>query len=318
MACYHPLAGVRVGQNESGKVKYNITSMSDFALDDFAKQDVVQIPCGKCLGCRLDYARRWQNRLLMELMCHDSAWFCTMTYDDSSVPKLVIEDESGSLVSLDNLCKKDVQDFIKRLRDHFPDDHIRYYITGEYGDQTYRSHYHGIIFGLHLRDVQAKVGIKSVNNEQVYYSEEFEKIWSHGMCELGTVTPESTSYVARYVTKKLRNGDKEELYSKGLEKEFAVMSRKPAIGRIYFDQYPNMFDNGNAFLSLPKASVKIYPDRYFKNLINNENLKIKDYVISKLNRESKLLLTDLNYLDYLKTEEKLIDKKTQILNRSKI
>lgn len=318
MACYRPLAGVRIGQTVKGKPKYNIVSMTDHALDDFPKEDVIQIPCGKCLGCRMDYARHWQHRLLMEKQCHDSAWFCTMTYDEDHVPKLILEDESGSLVALDNLCKKDVQDFIKRLRDHFPEDHLRYFCVGEYGGQTGRSHYHMIIFGLHLTDVKEKIGIKSVNGEQVYHSEEFEKIWSKGICELGTVTPESCSYVARYVTKKLRDGAKEELYALGLEKEFALMSRKPAIGRIYFDMYPDMFKDGKVFLSLKNGSQVIMPDRYFKALIDNQEKKAERYVATKVNRQSRLLLTDLNYLDQLKTEEKNLKTKTSIFTRNKI
>lgn len=318
MSCYHPFAGVRIGYHESGKPKYNIVSLTDRCLDDFPREDVIQIPCGKCLGCRLDYAHDWQGRLLMELMCHDSAWFVTMTYNDDSVPKLVLEDDSGSLVALDNLCKKDVQNFIKRLRDHFPDDHIRYYITGEYGETTFRSHYHGIIFGLHLRDVEPIIGVKSINNEQKYRSDEFEKIWSLGTCELGTVTPESTSYVARYVTKKLKDGDKEELYTKGLEKEFALMSRKPAIGRLFFDMHPDMFKYGCYDMSTSKSAVKIFPSRYFKNLFDTLDTKSNRYVKGKKIRESKLLLTDLNYLDLLDSEENDKISKTKILTRDSI
>ena len=50
-------------------------------------------------------------------------------------------------------CKKDVQNFIKRVRfwiDNLniidDDKKIRYFIASEYGPQTYRPHYHGILF----------------------------------------------------------------------------------------------------------------------------------------------------------------------------
>ena len=51
------------------------------------------------------------------------------------------------------VCKKDIQNFLKRLRKKIDklnisdnDKKIRYYIASEYGPITKRPHYHGIIF----------------------------------------------------------------------------------------------------------------------------------------------------------------------------
>lgn len=318
MPCYHPMAGVRDGFTESGKPKYRIVAMSDHCLEDFPKQDVIQIPCGKCLGCRLQYAQDWQGRLLMELQCHDIAWFVTMMYDDEHVRTVIYEDDAGSQVRLETLCKKDVQDFMKRLRYHFPKDKLRFYFTGEYGDQTFRPHIHGIIYGLHLDDVEQIPGVYSVNHEPKFLSTVFDAIWGHGSCELGTVTPESTSYVARYVMKKVKKGWKTEKEALGLEPEFGLMSRKPAIGRPYFDQNPHMFDYVSCHLPTAKGSVNIFPTRYFRDLIDSPETKAQRYVSGKIKRETKLSMTDLNYLDQLKTEEKTKENQIAILKNREI
>ena len=51
------------------------------------------------------------------------------------------------------VCKKDIQDFLKRLRkkitefiDNEKDRKIRYFIASEYGPTTLRPHYHGVLF----------------------------------------------------------------------------------------------------------------------------------------------------------------------------
>lgn len=71
--------------------------------------------------------------------------------DDTELPP--IQGEDGSL-QYGVCCKRDVQNFMKRLRKLIDNDNninengkkIRYYISSEYGPQTYRPHYHGILF----------------------------------------------------------------------------------------------------------------------------------------------------------------------------
>lgn len=317
MPCFHPLAGVRIGYHESGKPKYNIVSMTDKCLDDFPPEDVIQIPCGKCLGCRLQYGQDWQGRLLMEQQCHDSSLFVTLTYDEEHVHYVIVEDDAGSFIKLETLWKKDIQDFMKRLRYHFKEDKIKYFICGEYGDQTHRCHAHGIIFGLHLDDLEEIKGAKGVNGEQKYFSPVFNAIWGNGQTEIGTVTPASCSYVSRYVTKKVRDGVDERLSELGLQPEFALMSRNPAIGRNYFDAHPRMFDHISYNLPTEKGPVKIYPTRYFRQLVDDDQSKIMRKVAGRKKRASSLIATDVGYLDHLAAQESIKKAQTKIiLNRS--
>ena len=64
----------------------------------------LQVPCGKCLACRIKNRKEWQIRMLHELNYHDDAVFLTLTYSDEYLP------DNNTLV------KRDLQLFIKRLR----------------------------------------------------------------------------------------------------------------------------------------------------------------------------------------------------------
>lgn len=90
MSCYHPYIAVPNGTWPSGKVKYSLRK-SDFSPDILIElrenEGAILVPCGNCIGCRLDYSKQWANRLMMELQYHDSAYFVTLTYDDDHIPK---------------------------------------------------------------------------------------------------------------------------------------------------------------------------------------------------------------------------------------
>lgn len=108
MTCFHPLRGAYTnGITASGKkqvkvfptastgnkyvyqnrAKPTVFECSDHAFDvgTWKKLDTFLIPCGQCVGCRLDYSRRWATRLMLELECHTSAFFLTLTYDDDHI-----------------------------------------------------------------------------------------------------------------------------------------------------------------------------------------------------------------------------------------
>ena len=156
----------------------------------------VPFPCGQCLPCRINKRRIWTARMVLESYCHPYSVFVTLTYDDDHLP----DDRQ--------LSKRDAQLFLKRLRKAVEPLRIRYYLCGEYGPQTHRPHYHAIIFGLSPAHGQI------INN-----------CWCKGFCVVGDDCNDLTiQYVAGYVTKKITKKDD------GNCPEFALMSRKPAIG----------------------------------------------------------------------------------------
>ena len=91
--------------------------------------------CGQCLPCRVSKSRLWAHRILLESYLYNNNTFVTLTYseDDKTVKKI------NNLLSLDS---EHTKNFLKRLRSKFPKNKIRYYLVGEYGEQTQRPHYH--------------------------------------------------------------------------------------------------------------------------------------------------------------------------------
>ena len=131
------------------------------------------VPCGKCVNCKLNYAKMWSIRIMHELKDWQCASFVTLTYDDKHLPK----DNS--------LDKRDLQLFFKRLRENLKGHKIKYFACGEYGEQYGRPHYHIIIFGI----------------DKEKHTSYVEKSWSLGFVMLGSVTVDSANYVARYTVR---------------------------------------------------------------------------------------------------------------------
>lgn len=225
MACFQPLEGYRSRDvNPSGKrsIVFDIgRGFSDLP---------VTLPCGRCIGCRLERSRQWAIRCVHEASLHEQNCFITLTYDDVHLPY------GGSLVL------KHFQDFMKRLRFHHGSG-IRFFHCGEYGEKHQRPHYHAIIFNFDFPDKvlhQEKKGFK------YYTSEILSDLWGFGFVIIGDVTFESSAYVARYILKKV-NGEKADAhYTKmigeygecvDLKPEYTTMSRRPGIAAGWFDKF---------------------------------------------------------------------------------
>lgn len=191
----------------------------------------MEIPCGGCIGCRLDRAAEWQTRLYHESMQHNLKAFITCTYAPEHLP------ENGTLV------KKHFQDFLKRLRNTVRPIKIRFFACGEYGEKLTRPHYHAIIFGYDFTD---KKHYKTHRGNKLYTSETLTKLWGMGHCITGAVTPDSCGYVSRYIMKKVRGQKAETHYHVGVNTqtgemisvlpEYIHMSLKPGIGASYYEQ----------------------------------------------------------------------------------
>ena len=256
MTCYHPLLAYR---NE-GKIVFN----KPFA---FAKG--FNLPCGQCIGCRLKYSQEWAVRIMHENQMHEESCFITLTMNNEYL------ESRDNPYSLD---KTEFQRFMKRMRKRYGKK-IRYFHCGEYGEKNSRPHYHAIIFGMDFKDKE----LFQVRDEiRLYVSEELTELWPYGFSTIGEVTMESAAYVARYVTKKIKGKDAQEHYirwdpSTGegtpIEPEYATMSRKPGIGKTWFDKYKNDV-YPHDYVVIKKH--KIRPPRFYDNqLEENELEKIK-------------------------------------------
>lgn len=369
MSCNHPLKAWPVGLTSAGKVQYKITSFSVNHLEkrngfwypasgefispynDGVRTEFVQIPCGKCIGCRLDYSKQWANRLMLEAQYHDDAYFVTLTYDDDHVPLSWYDDpQTGEALQAMTLCKRDFQLFMKRLRkwqdgrvdklaDSFTGSSIRFFASGEYGSKTFRPHYHAIIFGLHLDDL---VFWKYNELGQAYYtSESLESIWSVrnlrgvlspsmdvksriGMVVVAKVTYETCAYTARYTAKKNNTQSDEFFECFNIEKPFTLMSRRPGIGRQYYEDHPDMFDYTTLNIPTADGGKKVAIPKYFNNLFDvdqpERSAELKEIRKRMAIAKSEMVLdeTDLDYESYLQVVENGLINRTKILERSAI
>jgi len=180
--------------------------------------------CGQCIPCRINRRRMWTHRIMLEATQHGVNSFWTLTYDDE---KLTFTDGG-----LPTLVRKDLTDFIKRLREDYRPLLLRYFNVGEYGSQTERPHYHLALFNFPPCAFGSTRQKRSGNCCPI--CDRVRRIWGHGIIHSGKLETASAAYVAGYVTKKLTS--KEDPRLKGRAPEFASMSLRPGIGAGFMDE----------------------------------------------------------------------------------
>lgn len=327
MSCYHPLIGIPTGElTENGKKKLFIRQSkdsADFELELKKNEGAVLLPCGKCIGCRLDYSRSWADRMMLELETEKKGVFLTLTYDNEHIT-WINDNITGDLVG--TLNKRDCQLFMKRLRKEFDGIRIRFFLAGEYGPSTLRPHYHCILFGICLADIGDCTPFGQNELGQKYYiSQRIAGIWNNGNVLLSDVSWKTCAYVARYVVKKINGSLADIVYgTSGKEKEFSLMSRKPGIGRMYLDEHPGCLDLQNINISTPEGGLKIsIPKYYIKQLELTDPEKF-----AKLKEDRKRFASDhmmielgkttLSMVDYLEVKEMNKVAQLSALKRNKV
>lgn len=239
------------------------------------------VPCGRCMPCRINRARDWTTRILHEFSEMGSeGTFVTLTY---------AEETPGM-----TLVKKDLQNFFKRLRKEIEPKKIKYFACGEYGDKTFRPHYHAIILG--LRPYQKNI---------------VEKAWtlhgqSLGFTICGEVNPQSINYVTGYIMKKLsgplgleKYGDKAppfQIQSQGMGLSWANKNYK------YLQENGNITIKGNP-VGVPK---------YYSRKLDLDTAHLEKY-IEEANKATREEYQDkhvrpLDEADYVRAKRKQIGK----------
>lgn len=308
------------------------------AYADRAVYDFIEIPCGKCIGCRLEYSRQWANRCMLEAEYHKSNYFVTLTYDDLHVPTGYYADpDTGEAKEAMTLRKRDLQLFMKRLRKNTGQD-LRFYAAGEYGTQTFRPHYHLIIFGLELPDDDLTLWKRSKLNYPYYNSQIVQRAWSVkvppsdlvpkgsyaplGYAVVAPVSWETCAYTARYTAKKNGTQDADAFLSMSMEPPFTDMSRRPGIGRQYYEDHPDLFEHEFINISTEKGGRKFRPPKYYSNLYDvdypEESARLKEIrkEMAKNLKDAKMAQTNLSYIDYLEqVEEPNLINRTKSLER---
>ena len=227
-----------------------------FRLAEGYREPHAAVPCGQCLGCRLDWAADWALRCEKEAKCWPHNSFVTLTYTDDELP---IGATTRSTVS-----KREFQLFMKRLRKELDDQVIRFFASGEYGEKNDRAHYHALLFNCHFPD---RVRWRESRGHTLYRSPTLERLWPFGFSTIGEVNFQTANYVARYVVKKLRGSLAQQQYA-DREPPFVLMSRNPGIGAEWFSRHStDVFPEGSIIYG---ENRKRRAPRYFDKLHSRE------------------------------------------------
>lgn len=275
MQCIRPL---KANLNNEGSITFQKTQAMK-GLESF------QIPCRKCLPCRLNNGREKAIRAWHESQMHDRNIFLTLTYKDDHL-------ESSRLIY------EHVQSFMSKLRSWLdynePGTKIDRMVTGEYGEKNKRPHWHLIIFNWSPPD--GKLKKETDRGDNLYTSKIIQDLWQKGSHDYGAVTIDSASYVGRYAAKKLTHG-------RDQDHNFHPIHKTPShrgMGRLWIEKYyKQTFENG--FVVLPNGELSKIP-RYYLDWAKKHHPKIYEYYVTNIQPkiiQSAILQKEREDFEYL-------------------
>lgn len=251
---------------------------------------VMPCGCGQCVPCRTKRKKLWVSRIMLESLKHGDSSFITLTYSDDKLPGDFVH--RGEFFKA-GLYPKDLQDWLKRLRFMISPRKLRYYAVGEYGDESWRPHYHAVVFGL------SPLEVNTVRTS-----------WGLGHVVVGNLTIQSAAYVAGYVTKKMgkKIGD---AALDGKYPEFQRMSLCPGIGALAMEDVAKVMSSeyaqadlaikGDVPESLTMGGKSLPLGRYLRQVLR-KNLGRSSETPEKC-LEKYALTMRVMFEDFIKTTE---------------
>ena len=212
MPCYHPMQGYR-SRADGKTIVFNPThGWVDRPLT---------IPCGQCVGCRLERSRQWAVRCVHEASLHEDNCFITLTYNNESLP------EDGSL------NKKHFQDFMKRLRKKYKNKKI-----GSFG--------HSTIFSFHMAKVVSGIEGGCILTDNSKIASKLRSIRSHG---------DVSQYNSKFFGLNFRISDiHSSVVIEQLKKLDMFLEHRQNLAKLYKDELSNLV----SFQSIP-SFVTLHP-----------------------------------------------------------
>jgi len=228
--------------------------------------ELLELQCGKCPKCKIRRVNQWVFRIQKEQENSISSKFVTLTYAPKYLPK--------TSRGLGSLCRNDVQNFIKRLREYEKADGntkiIKYFLAGEYGDETHRPHYHIILLNV-------------TNNKNL------GKAWSKkgkqiGKIDVGTLTQQSIAYTIKYIDKECGIGYHR---TDQRERQFQLISK--GLGQSYITPQQIIYHRSNPLKNYVQSRLGFktgMPRYYAKQIWSDEGLakQRRDKIIPHLEK----------------------------------
>lgn len=243
------------------------------------------VPCNYCIGCKIDRKLQWTTRSVHEAQMHEENSFVTLTYDDEHLPPGF------------TLVKKDMSDFIKRLRrriDYYSPGHrIKFRGCGEYGDNTYRPHFHILIHGFTPPDLEP---YQNVEDYWTYTSDLLDEIWGNGFTVTADVNKSTAAYVNGYLDKKFMYQDYEETHKivdprdgKTYIREPEYVTTSTGYGKTWFQEFKtDCYPTDSVVIDGRQVKPPAYYDRLFK--IDDEESLEKIKAKRKQKRDERIKL----------------------------
>lgn len=341
MTCYHPKIRVEF-QNQfiTAKDGHRYKKAQIMSTDDYEKFKLIndelvniqRIPCGNCIGCRLEYSKQWATRCELESRSWENNWFITLTYDNEhlEIPEEIFSKNTGEIYKNNGtwtgcLKPEHLTKFFKDLREfyrtHYNHTNIRFFACGEYGENFQRPHYHAIIFNLPITPDKLKLHTINENYQAIYECQELEKIWGKGFVSLGEVTFSSCAYVARYITKKQKGVEAyEEYLKKGQIPEFVRMSRKPGIGTEYYNLNKDKIYTDDSILqhTCKNTVLQVKPPRFYDKKLKETDPELMEQISQERRRAGENAETNKHSRTTKRINEQMkIDERSQLL-KSKV
>lgn len=274
------------------------------------KNGRLSIPCGKCIVCKAKRRGDWSFRLYQEYKKAKTAFFVTLTYANENLPEYV-NMTTGEI--LPSLHKPHIQLFIKRLRKYQEEyikkelklktlkearklaPQIRYYACGEYGEITKRPHYHLILFNLDLN-----------------LKDKILDIWKLGHVHIGTCNAKTIAYTTKYINKETSN------QQSWVTPQFAIMSKRPAIGHQYLKENSMFHKSGDKNYVLDDNKRKQRLPKFYKDKIFNQpfkKIKIGQEAIKNADAAYKREIVRVNKLG-MDIEKYNVDKLKNVIRKT--
>lgn len=280
MPCYYPMEGYR-SRHLTANGKRKIVFNAEEAFLDMP----VTVACGQCIGCRLEHSRQWAMRCYHEASLYEHNSFITLTYDNENLPR----DLSLDITHF--------QKFMKRLRKAYAGKKIRYFHCGEYGTENNRPHYHACLFNHDFKDKTLWTERDSI---KLFVSEELMDLWPYGFSTIGDVTFDSAAYVARYITKKITGKALDKTSANGLkpyelydsesgeiikqQPEYTTMSRRPGIGKDWYEQYKSDVYPSDFVIVNGK---RVRPPKFYDGLLEKQHQEQFERQKSKRRKQAR-------------------------------
>lgn len=235
---------------------------------------------------------------------HGDSSFITLTYDEEKVP------DDG------NLVPKHIQDWLKRIRKEVAPVRLRYYAVGEYGDTSFRPHYHVALFG-YAGCTYGRSTYSRSRHSCCPRCDLVRDTWGQGHVLVGQLEQASAQYLVGYVIKKMTSIN--DLRLQGRHPEFARMSLKPGIGAGAMDAVAKVVDQfslNNSEGDVPSAlrhGKRILPlGRYLRRKLRialNLPPDCPEHVQKKISDEMlSLYEASINSAEFLSPKEALLKK----------